>query len=251
MHVALEHPPVERVLRVTPHEKRAHGAHQLLQWPDARPLADRVGERGLFGGEKCGQHIVHVRAVIHHKHHRRLGIDLAEPLVVSKTDAHPVQQPRKALRQPIAHTEINVCVERRDNLARVAQHFGLRHGTRHIVLGGVDLHRLDHFCVVSEAVDKHLALGELERANRDVKTGVNLVDHTVNAPAQQPAGARHQHSLSQRPDREGQQDHEKPQRQHDRSRHDCFILIGSVQASGDTLISSQGRTGRGRLFFNP
>jgi hypothetical protein len=137
--------------------------------------------------------------VVHDEHHRRLWIDLRQAFVVGESDAHPIQQAREPFRQPVANTKIDIGIEGRHDLMCIAQHFRLRHFAWHLVLGGVGLHRLKHFRVVGETIDQHLALGKLERTDADVKTGVDLVDHPIDAPAQKPARARHQHTLGQRP----------------------------------------------------
>ncbi len=68
--VALEDLAVERVPGAPPHEVRPHRADERLERPDARPLADRVGERGFLGRQVRHQDVVHVAAVVDEKHDR-------------------------------------------------------------------------------------------------------------------------------------------------------------------------------------
>ena len=73
-----------------------------------------------------------------------------------------------------------------------------------------------HLRVVDQPVDQHLPLGELERLDLDGEPPVDPVDQPVEPPAQEPAAARDQQPVEQRPQREGSDRQEQPERDGDR-----------------------------------
>jgi len=217
--VAREHDAVERIARVAPHEVGAHRADQGLQPPDARPFADGVGERHLLGGEEGDQHVIHIAAVVHDEDHGRLRVDRRQAGLVTASGDHAVEQARDAFRQPVADAEVEVGVEGGHDLARVAVDAAAHVDERLAALprlrrgGGLDAR------VVEEAVDQHLAPGQLERRQLDPQAGVELADDGVDAAAEEPAHARRQQQHAGGPGGEQRQDDEQPKRDTDAGVH--------------------------------
>ena len=193
--VALEHPAVELVAGTAAHEVRAHRPDELLQRPDAGPLADGVRERGAVRGEIGGQHVVHVGAVIHHEDDGRVRRDPGKARVVDVADPDAEERLRDALRHPVAEPEVEIRVERRHDLGRVLAR--LRGGdlARHALRLGVGRCRLLHLRVVDEDVDERAAAGALERPHLDLEPVRDLVEDAVRAAAQEPAPARAHHPV--------------------------------------------------------
>ena len=183
------------VARSAPHEVPAHRADELLQRPDARPLADRVRERGAVRGQVGREHVVHVRPVVHHEHDGRMGRHARETLVVAVPDPHAVQRLGDAPGEPVADPEVEVGVERRHDLGGVLAHLLGRERARHVLRCGLGRGRLLHLRVVDQHVDQRLAPRALERAHLDLELAGDLVEHAVRPIAQQPAPARAHHAV--------------------------------------------------------
>src|SRR5213595_2258299 len=71
---------------------------------------------------------VHVGAVVHHEHYSRVGADLRDALRIDVPDSHAVEGPRDPAPDPVADAEVEVGVERGDDLARVALDLAQRCG---------------------------------------------------------------------------------------------------------------------------
>ena len=213
--VAFEHAPVQIVFRIAAHEVRAHRTDQVAQAPRPRPLTDGVGQRGAFGGEVRGDDVVHVAAVVHDEHHRGLLGDRVQPGVVGVADAHAVEETRQCLASPVADAEVHVGVERRHDLACVALHLIECHFTRHAARVGKRLRRLLHLVVEDQAVDQGLPAHLLERADADLQPPADVVEHAVGAALDEPARARQQQAVEQRPQGQQPSHHNQPQRQRD------------------------------------
>jgi hypothetical protein len=165
---------------------------QLLQRPDARPLADGEGERGALGGEEGHQHVIHVAAVVHDEDDGRLAVDAGQAVLVDEADAHAVQRPRRRARHGIADAVVDVGIEGGHDLARIVVDaapdiaqplvFGIG------MFGGRGLHP----GIVEQAVDQHLAARQLEGGQLDRQSAADLAHHQLDAAAEEPAHARHQ-----------------------------------------------------------
>ena len=207
--VALKHAAIEFVLGIAPHEVRPHGADQRREWPDARPFAHRVGKRGLVRGQIAGQHVIHVGAVVHDEHHGGVLRHAAQALGVDVADAHAVQALRDLAPDPVADAEVQVSVEGRHDLARVALDGGEHGDDRHAVRLGELVDGLLHLRVAEQAVNENLAASALERPDADAQARAQFVDDAVGAPGDEPADRRHQQAVvggpgGQRPAREGE-----------------------------------------------
>ena len=127
------------------------------------------------------------------------GIDRGQRLVVAVADADAIEHLRNAPGDAGADAEIGIGAERRHDLAGVALHLLHRDFARHAGFPGVLVGRMQHFRIEHQAVDQHLALGELERLDAKLETGVEFVDGAIGAPPHRPAHARHQDAVDQRP----------------------------------------------------
>jgi len=67
-----------------------------------------------------------------------------------------------------------------------------------------------HFGIEDELVDQRLALGKLERLDAQLEPCVEVLDRTVETAAHEPANARNQHPVDQRPERERDDDQNQP-----------------------------------------
>jgi hypothetical protein len=65
---------------------------------------------------------------------------------------------------------------------------------------------MQHLGIEHQAIDQHLALGQLERLDAKLETFVELVDGAIGAPPHRPAHARHQDAVDRGP--RGQQGHD-------------------------------------------
>jgi hypothetical protein len=212
LHITLQHGAVERIAGIAADEKGAHGLDQLLQGPDARPLADGKGERGPLGGEEGHQHVIHVAAVVHDKDDGRLAVDAGQAVFVDEADAHPVQGPRRRARHRIADAVVDVGVEGGHDLARIvvnaAPDITETFLVRIRMFGGSGLHP----GIVEQAVDQHLAARQFEAWQLDRQLAADLAHHQLDATAEEPAHARHQQHHQHGPGGQGGEDHEGPQR---------------------------------------
>ena len=226
--VALEDLAVERVLRVSPHEVGAHRADERLQRPDARPLADGVGERRLLRRQVGHEDVVHVAAVVDQEDDRRLRRDRRQARLVLVPEAHAVERPGDVAGEPVPDAEVHVGVERRHDLVRVPAdplHDDL---ARHRLLARLGLGGLEHLRVVEEPVDQDLALGQLEVGDPDLQPRVDLLEHAVDPAPQEPPGARDQEPVERDPRGEDRQQDGEPDGKLDRPAHGA----GDPRASG-------------------
>ena len=219
LHVAGQHLAVEAAARAAPHEVGAERAHQHLERPDPRPLAHGIAERGAMRRHVGDDHVVHVAAVVHDEDDAGAGLDAGQPLVVRIAQAHAVQELSHAPCQVIADAEVGVGVEGGHDLAGVALHLPAQHLARGAGGLGLGLDRRHHVGVVAELVDEHPALGLLERGDLQLQPGVDLLDHAVEAAAQEPARARHQDPVQRSPEGERAHHREDPERQRERAGH--------------------------------
>ena len=215
--VALEHPPVKLVAGIAPHEIGAGRAHQRRERPDARPLAHRVGERRLVGGHEARQHVVHVRAVIHHQHYRGVGIDAGNAGGVDVAESHAVQRAGDGAPEPVADAKVEIGVERRHDLARIALDFFQHRGQRRAVARGVLLGGLLHLRIGEQAMHQRLAPRALERADADAQAMRDVVDHLVRRTRHHPAQRRNQQVLIEGPRGEHCHRDREPQRHADQA----------------------------------
>jgi len=175
--------------------------------------------------------------VIHHEHHGGLGRHRRQAGLVGVADAHPVQQAADALAQPVADAEVEVGVERRHDLARVALDDVLHDLARHAAGLGELARRLLHLVVEYQPVDQRAPAGPLERPDLDAQPRAHLVEHLVGAAADHPAHRRQQQPVEQRPQGQHRYQQGQPQRN------------GDGRAHG-VLHSSQGAVG-GRAAGRP
>ena len=212
MDVACEDMPVERVSRPPPHEVGSHSADQGLQRPHPGPLSNRVAEGGLRRGQIGHEDVIHVAAVVHDKHHRRLRLDGRQRLLVGDHQPHPVEQSCEVPRDPVADSKVEVGVERGHDLVRITFDPFHHHLTRHAFLPSERLHRIHDTGVVNEPVDQHLALCELEGLDLDTQALSNLLEDPADPPADKPADARNEQTVERRQTRKNADQHQQPKR---------------------------------------
>ena len=120
LHVARQHAAVERIIGVPTHEEPAERFNQGLQGPGPRPFAHRIAQGGAIRGHVGDADVIRIAAVIHHKHDARVGLDAGQRCVVGIAEADAIEHLQQAPGEGIAKAEIDVDVERRDNLPRIA-----------------------------------------------------------------------------------------------------------------------------------
>ena len=240
MDVALEHAAVNGIVGIAPHEVGAHRADELLQWPDAGPFAHRVAQRRAFGGEEGHQDVVHVAAVVHDEDHGGVGRHAGQGAFVGEAQAHAIEEAGHGAGDRIADAEVDVGVEGRHDLARVAMDLGHRRLARDVVGAGVVVGGGHHLRVVDQPVDQHLPLGELERLYLDIEPPVDAIDQPVETPPQEPAAARDQQAVEQRPQREGGDRQEQPERNGDRLAHRSAHHPAHRPAAGASTAGGRG-----------
>jgi hypothetical protein len=153
LHVARQHLAVERIVVAAPDEIAPHGADERSERPDPRPFAHRVGQRRAFGHEPCDQHVVHVRAVVHHEDDGRVLGDRRQRRLVVLHEAHAVERLAEEPRGADGEGEIGEGGKARHDLARVA-------------FGGLEGHVLAHVLLVGVLGDRLRDLGVVDQAAR-------------------------------------------------------------------------------------
>ena len=203
LHVARQHAAVERIIGCPPHEEPAERFNQGLQGPGPRPFAHRIAQGGAIRGQVGDDEVIRIAAVIHHKHDARVGRDAGQRGVVGIAEADAIEQLQQAPGEGIAKAEIDVDVERRDNLTRIALDLAQQGRSRLLGLLRLGLDRLHDRGVVRQAIDQHLAFCPLEKRDLQGEAGIELVDHTTGAPAEKPSGAGHKQAVEHRPKDKG------------------------------------------------
>lgn len=156
--------------------------------------------------------------MVHDQDDGRFGIDPADRRLVGAPQPDPVERARRGARNAVAPAEVDVGVERRDDLLGVAPDALEDDFGAHTLFSGVALRRLEDPGVEEQPVDQRLMAGELERLDLDPEAAVELLHHALAAPAQHPARRPH----DERDDREqGEpgEEHDQPERQNDSLRH--------------------------------
>ena len=223
--VAGEHLAVERIARIAAHEVRPERTDERLQRPDPRPLPDRVAERGALGGEVGHDHVVHVAAVVHHEDDARVRLDLRERPLVGVPHADPVEELDGAPCQVVPDPEVEPRVERRNDLARVAFDLAGQDLARRARLPGPALDRLHHPGVMGQQLDEDPAPGPMESGDPEVEPRVQLVDHALDPPPEEPAHARDEEPVENRPQHERAARDRDPDWKGDRLRHRGSALV--------------------------
>ena len=157
--------------------------------------------------------------MVHHEHYSRVGADFRDALRIDVPDSHAVEGPRDPAPDPVADAEVEVGVERRDDLARVALDLAQRCGQGKVVFPRVLLGGGLHPAVGEQAVDERLALGALEGPDSDAQALAQLVDHLVRGMRHQEAQRGHHGVLVERPDGERRHHDEQPSRDRDAVAH--------------------------------
>jgi hypothetical protein len=157
--------------------------------------------------------------MVHDEHYRGAGRHARHGALVGEAQAHAVEEAGDGAGDRVAYPEVDVGVEGRHDLARIAMDFSHRHLARQVVGARIVVGGGDHLRVVDQAVDQHLALGELERFYLDGQPLVDAVDQPVEAAAHEPAAARDQEPIEQRPGREQRDCRKQPERNGDRIAH--------------------------------
>ena len=141
--------------------------------------------------------------MIHQKHDARVGRDAGQRCVVGIAEADAIEHLQQAPGEVIAKAEIDVDVERRDNLTRIALDLAQQDGSRPLGLLRLGLDRLHDRGVGRQSIDQHLAFCPLEKRDLQGEAGIELVDHPTGALAEKPAGAGHNQAVEHRPQDQG------------------------------------------------
>ena len=211
LHVPRQDPAIQRVAVAAPDEIRPHRPDHPRQGPDPRPFAHRIGNRRPPRHQPGHQHIIHVRPVVHHEHHRSRGVDPAQRRVWP-ANPHPVQQPAEPARCPDRHPEIQRGREPRHNLARITPRLLEHHRHRQTGLSGPFAHRVHDGAVIDQPRNPVLPLGQLEQIDRPVQPLVQALDGPLDPRPEKPAHRREQEIRRERRHRKGDDQHEQPQR---------------------------------------
>jgi len=171
--------------------------------------------------------------VVHDEDHGRSRLDREQALVVCEAESDPVQQLCHTSGEPGSNPEVDVGVERRDDLLRIPPDLDHRHVVRHAVLQCVGLGRLHHLGVVHQSIDQDLTLGELEGLDPDVEVLADLVEDPLDPPPEKPPHAGHQQAVEGSPAREHDECEQQPKRHADLLKH-------PVDSRTDTSITPSG-----------
>jgi hypothetical protein len=168
--------------------------------------------------------------MVHHKHDGGVLEHRSQPGIVGVADAHAVQRAADRLAEPVADAEIEVGIERRNDLARVALDDLHRNFTRHALRRGELPRRLLHLVVVEEPIDQRTAARSLKRPDLDLQSAADFIEHLVRAAAQEPARAGHEQSIQQREGGEHGDQDRHPQRH--RNPSTCCLLSVAATRPG-------------------
>ena len=144
---------------------------------------------------------------------------LASAFFVGVSQPDAIERARETAGEPVSETEIHVRVEGRHDLPRVGPHARLHGFAGHSGVAGFRLRGLLDLRIVEKPVDQDLPLGQLERGDPDLQAGVDLLEHAVDAPPQEPARARDEQPVERRPEREQAEHDREPQRKRQRDGH--------------------------------
>ncbi len=219
--VALEDLAIERIAGVAADEGGAHRAHERLERPDSRPLADGIGKSRLFGSQISDKDVVHVAAVVHQEDDRGLGWNRGEPFLVRIAQPYSVERARDVAGERVADAKVGVGVEGGDDLACITAYARENDLARHAAGFHLRLDRLLHLRVEDQTIDQDLPLRQGQRRNPDLQPRVDLLEDFVDAPAHEPAKRRKKQAVQRRPESEQGDRHRQPdwERQVDSAAH--------------------------------
>ena len=215
LHVARQHLAVERVVVAAADEVAAEHPDEGLQRPDPRPFPHRIGQRGPVRGQPCDQHVIHVRAVVHHEDDGGILGHALQRVGVFRPDPHLVERARQEPGDTDGEAEIGEGREGGHDLTRVALG-AFSHGIfADIMLARVIQHRAGNGGIIAQPHDRVVAPRQLEGPDRDRKALVQPLDRALQATAQIPAHRRHQHPVQRGDRREKQHQDQEPGRDFD------------------------------------
>ena len=91
LHVGFENFSIQRIAGSSADEEPAQRAQEVVERPDARPLADREAERHVGRREKRQQDVVHVAAMVHHENDAGVRRDTLQDRFVDVADTDAVR----------------------------------------------------------------------------------------------------------------------------------------------------------------